>query len=287
MRIAITGGSGRLGRYVVRALEGHERRVLDLAPPADVVEEFRRADLRDMPGLTAALSGFEVVIHLAGIDRSVAVDDGVTMQVNVMGTWNLFEAARQAGVRRVVQASSSSVLGLDASNPEMPPLYLPIDETHAARASDAYGISKICGEAIARGFAQRGMEALVLRPCFVAFPDMADFMAGRASPEGRDEPMPLLRTYVGPEDCARAFVQAATIAYPGFETFFLAADDAFSVEPTVARLEAQYGAAIEVRDAGVYARMPNASAVANARAKAVLGWEVTTRWGAGGMTDYR
>lgn len=282
MRIAITGGSGRLGHHVLQALHHHDLLVLDRTAPAPTTTtpaSFRPVDVRDLDGLVAALHGIEAVIHLGAIDRSVATDDALTMQVNAMGTWNLFEAARRAGVRRVVHCSSSSATGIDASNPAMPPLYLPIDEAHAARPTDAYGLSKLCSERIADAYARRGLEVLVLRPCFVAFPDMMDFMAGRPGPAGRAEPMPYLRAYVGPEDCARGFAAAVeTTGYTGCETFFLAADDAFSDQPTIARMEALYGAPIPVRDPALYAARPNASPVSNAAARARLGWVPTTRW---------
>ena len=277
MHIAVTGGLGRLGRYVVRELAQHTVRVLDIAAPVDPV------DLRDLDALRTALRDIEVVVHLGGIDRSFITDDAATIQVNAMGTWNLFEASLQVGVRRVIQCSSSSVLGLDSSNPHMPPSYLPIDEAHPARATDAYGLSKVCGERIAEAYSRRGLEAIVIRPCFVAFPEMADFMAGKPGPEGRAEPMPLLRTYVGPEDCARGFAAAATAGYRGFETFFLAADDAFASEPTVERLEALYGAAIPLRDTALYQSTPRASPVSNAAAHQRLGWTPTTRWTSGSI----
>jgi NAD(P)-dependent dehydrogenase (short-subunit alcohol dehydrogenase family) len=194
MDIAVTGGLGRLGRYVVRALERHSVRVLDIGAPTFC----RVADLCDLDALREHLRGIEVVVHLGGIDRSVAVDDAATMEVNAMGTWNLFEASLRTGVRRVVHCSSSSVLGLDPSNPEMAPCYLPIDEVHPLRPTDAYGLSKLCGERIAEAYSRRGLEVIVIRPCFVAFPEMADFMAGRPGPQGRTEPMPYLRTFVGP-----------------------------------------------------------------------------------------
>ncbi len=278
MRIAITGGLGRLGQYVVRALAAHAPRVLDIGAPADPPADYRPADLRDLAALRAALQGIDVVVHLGAIDRSFATDDAATMQVNAMGTWNLFEASRLAGVRRVVHCSSSSATGLDASNPDMPPCYLPIDEAHPTRPTDAYGLSKLCGERIAEAFSRRGMEVLVIRTWFVAFPDMADFMAGKPGPEGRAEPMPYLRAYVGPEDCARGFAAATTVDYGGFEVFFLAAADVFATEPTVPRLEALYGATIPLRDAALYERFPRASPVGHAAACARLGWAPTTSW---------
>jgi nucleoside-diphosphate-sugar epimerase len=278
MRIAITGGLGRLGQYVVRALAVHAPRVLDIGAPADPGEDYHRVDLRDLPALLTALDGIDVVVHLGAIDRSFATDDAATMQVNAMGTWNLFEASRRAGVRRVVHCSSSSATGLDASNPGLAPCYLPIDEAHPARPTDAYGLSKLCGERIAEAYSRRGMEVLVIRPCFVAFPEMAGFMAGDAGPEGRAEPMPYLRAYVGPEDCARGFAAAATVDYAGFEVFFLAAEDVFATEPTVTRLETLYGSTIPVRDTSLYARVPRASPISHAAARARLGWVPTTRW---------
>jgi UDP-glucose 4-epimerase len=279
MRIAITGASGRLGAYVLRALKGHELRALDLKAPTGQQVDFRMADLRDLAAMDAALQGIEVVVHLGGIDRSVAIDDAATMQVNVNGTWNLFDASRRAGVRRVIHCSSNSVTGLDQTNPTMPPCYLPIDEVHPLRPTDAYALSKLCGEQVAESFARRGLEVIVLRPCFIAFPEQVQFMAGGDSPAGRDEPMSYLCAYVGPEDGARGFAAAVELAdYAGYETFFLAATDSFAVLPTVPWLEARYGTRIPLRDPALYEGFPRASPVSCERAKARLGWKPTTRW---------
>ena len=279
MRIAITGASGRLGAYVLPALEGHELRALDLTAPTGQQVDFRMADLRDLAAMDAALQRVEVVVHLGGIDRSVAIDDAATMQVNVNGTWNLFEASRRAGVRRVIHCSSNSVTGLDQTNPTMPPCYLPIDEAHPLRPTDAYALSKLCGEQIAASFARRGLEVIVLRPCFIAFPEQVQFMAGGESPARRDEPMSYLCAYVGPEDCARGFAAAVELAdYAGCETFFLAAADTFAIQPTVAWLEALYGARIPLRDPALYEGFPRASPISCERAKVRLGWKPTTQW---------
>jgi len=163
----------------------------------------------------------------------------------------------------------------------MPPCYLPVDEAHPLRPSDAYGLSKRCGELIAEAYARRGLEVLVLRPCLVAFPEMAGFMAGRAAPEGRSEPSPHLCAYVGPEDCAQGFAAAVALTgYAGYETFFLAAGDTFATEPTVTRLEALYGAPIALKDPDLYADFPRASPISHARARERLGWSPATRWSA-------
>lgn len=275
MNIAITGGLGRLGRYVVAAFTPHHTvRVIDIGPAT----ECHHADVRDLPALLAAFQDTDVVVHLGAIDKSVAVDDSDTMQVNAMGTWNVFEAARQAGVRRIVHCSSSSATGVDQTNPTIPPAYLPIDEQHPTHPTDAYGLSKLCGERIAESYSRRGLEVIVIRPCFVAFPEQTGFMAGESGPAGRSEPPPYLRAYVGPEDCAQGFLAAATVPYAGLETFFLAAADSFAIEPTVPRLEALYGTPISLRDPALYRDTPRASPVSHAAAKRRLGWIPTTKW---------
>ncbi len=280
MRIAVTGGLGRLGRLVVeRLMLDHDAVAIDQAP-ADPVLPSIQADLNDPAALRAALSGAEVVIHIGGIDRSVAASDPATLQTNVAGTWNAFAASRDARARRVVLCSSTAVTGIDQGNPGMAPDYLPIDEDHALRPTDAYSVSKRAAELVAEGFA-RGttLEVLTLRPAFIAFPAMRGFMAGQGAGEhGREEPMPLLRAYVGPADCARAFALAATTAYPGFAAMFVAADDCFADQPTVQRVEALYGTRVPLRDAELYASRPFASTVTSERAKRLLAWQPTTQW---------
>jgi UDP-glucose 4-epimerase len=284
MRVAVTGASGRLGSYVLRALAGHDMRVLDVTRPAGFDLDFLAADLRDFDALREGLRDIETVVHLGGIDRSVAIDDAATMQVNVLGTWNLFEASRRAGVRRVIHCSSNSVTGLDQTNPTMPPCYLPIDEAHPLRPTDAYALSKRGGELVAEAFSRRGLEVLVLRPCFIAFPQQIEFMAGGGNPTGRDEPISYLCAYVGPEDCARGFAAAVALAeYTGYETFFLAAADTFATQPTVPRLEALYGAPIALRDPALYENFPRASPIGARRAGGRLGWIPTTRWSGHGL----
>ena len=234
--------------------------------------------MRDLSALVAALQGIEVVVHLGAIDRSFATDDATTMQVNAIGTWNLFEASRRAGVRRVVHCSSSSATGLDASNPGMPPCYLPIDEAHPTHPTDAYGLSKLCGERIAEAFSRRGLQVLVIRPSFVAFPEMADFMAGKPGPEGRAEPMPYLRAYVRPEDCARGFAAAVTVRSRWVRDFFPCRRRCVRHRTDGRPTTALYDAEIPVRDVALYERFPRASPVSNAAAQARLGWAPTTHW---------
>ena len=93
------------------------------------------------------------MIHLAAIDAGVPAEPEAYFGVNVMGTWNTVQAPREAGIRKVVLASSVSATGLGEMRPDFPPEYLPADEAHSMKPANAYGLSKLVVEDIARGFA--------------------------------------------------------------------------------------------------------------------------------------
>jgi nucleoside-diphosphate-sugar epimerase len=283
VRIALTGGRGRLGRYVAAELRlRHEVRMVDrAAPEASEPVPYASVDVLDDEALAKAFREQEVVVHLAGIDQSLASAPAAVFKTNVQGTWNAFEAAEQAGVRRLVLCSSTSALGLDHTNPSLPPIYLPVDEAHPTRPSSTYGMSKLLGEEIAAAFARRGtLEVLILRPSYVAFPEMLDFLSGTkgTQAEREAEPVPLLRSYVGPEDAARAFALAAERGYAGIETFLLAAADTFAAEPTLDHLRRTYGALPPIRRPELYESNPRASVLDTEKARRVLGWQSTTSW---------
>jgi UDP-glucose 4-epimerase len=283
VRIALTGGRGRLGRYVAAELRRrHEVRILDRGvPEPPEPRPHPPIDVRDHEALVAAFRGHEVVVHLAGIDQSLASAAAAVFETNVQGTWNAFEAAEHAGVSRVVLCSSTSALGLDHTNPTLPPLYLPVDEAHPARPSSTYGMSKLLGEQVAAAFARRGtLEVLILRPSYVAFPEMIAFLSGKSGTqvEREAEPVPLLRSYVGPEDAARAFALAAEHKYAGIETVLIAAADTFTDEPTLDHLRRTYGTLPPIRRPEVYERNPRASVLDTEGARRLLGWQSTTLW---------
>jgi nucleoside-diphosphate-sugar epimerase len=287
--VLVTGGAGRLGRYVVAELAPHCKvSVLDRAQQSASAIDFP-VDVMDLEALGRAMRGFDAVVHLAAIDSSVTAPPEVVFDVNVRGTWNVLHAAREAGVRRTVITSSSSAAGIDYTNPRMPPLYLPIDEAHPLRPSSAYGLSKQIDEQIAQGFGRRpGMEVMCLRPAWVMVPDSvrrlkAERQGGTgpaAMPGHHREPWPLLRSYVAPEDAARAYRLALEAASAPHGLFIITAADTFEPEATLVHLEKTYGARIEVRKPELYARQPRASAWDISRAREILGWSPSQDWDA-------
>lgn len=168
MRVLVTGGGGFIGSNLVgKLLElGHKVAVLDnfltghrenLAAYADAVELFE-ADIRDAEATCAAVQGCEVVFHqaaLPSVPRSIE-DPVLCNSINVEGTVNVLLASRDAGARRVVMASSSSIYG-DSET-------LPKTEELASAPKSPYGASKLATEAYGRAFdAVYDLEVVALR----------------------------------------------------------------------------------------------------------------------------
>jgi len=146
----VTGGAGFIGSHIAERLvrDGHSVRILDnfVAGKEENLETFRegieliRGDIRDAKVVSEAAAGVDVVFHeaaLGSVPRSVA-DPLTTHEVNMTGTLNVFLAARDAGAKRVVYASSSSVYG---ETPE-----LPKHEGMNPQPLSPYALSKLVGE---------------------------------------------------------------------------------------------------------------------------------------------
>ncbi len=163
MRIIVTGGSGKTGRWVVRDLreQGHDVLNIDTAHDGSGHGLYATADLTDLGQALELIHGAGAVVHLAAIPAPEIRSAGETFRVNTMSTYNVFAAAVATGVKRVVWASSETVLGLPF---ETHPLFAPIDETIEPRPESSYALSKLVGEEMARQFARTtGIPFLGLR----------------------------------------------------------------------------------------------------------------------------
>jgi len=163
VKLVVTGGSGKAGRWVVRDLRERGHHVLNLDTVHDGSEHglCAVADLTDSGQALELIAGAEAVVHLAAIPAPGIRSEAETFRINTFSTFNVFAAAVAAEVDRVVWASSETVLGLPF---DTPPLFAPIDETIEPRPESSYALSKLVGEGMAAQFHRRsGIPFLGLR----------------------------------------------------------------------------------------------------------------------------
>lgn len=290
-RIAVTGGSGLLGRYVVRELMADcDVTVIDLKPcPEDVA--FVEADMRDLDAVRDAIRGHDGVVHLAALDDGIVPQEEAFIDVNVRGTWHVLQAAEEAGVGRVVVTSSVAAVGLGSHNR---PAVLPIPVDVTLAPLDSYGLSKQACEAMARVFVRRGpLEVICLRPCLIAQPEIAYAIATIAARQDGTEPPPVVsgagwrelreelsptRAIVSPEDVARAF--RAALCAPGirYGTYFVTGPDSCTTRPTIDCVTEGFGAVPELTRPSLYADDACATAYDLAPALGDLGWQPRDHW---------
>lgn len=157
--IALTGGAGTVGKALRRVLAPQlaSVRVIDLTEPAELAanESWHRVDIADLKRLSEALQGVDAVVHLAGYPNDREIGD--MLRVNVLGSSNVYEAARRAGVGRVVLGSSNHAVG-----------FYPRDEIIGSnvpmRPDGLYGLTKCWGELTAGLYYDKaGIRSLVIR----------------------------------------------------------------------------------------------------------------------------
>ncbi len=154
MKVVVTGGSGRLGQYVIDEFlhHGYEVLSLDRVPAPQRLCSSWIADLSKSGDLYEALTGVHGVVHLAAYQAPNLASDCETFNNNVTATFNVLKAASDVRVQRVVVASSVAAFGFVYAPRAWAPNYLPLDESHPCRPQDPYGLSKIFGEQIADYF---------------------------------------------------------------------------------------------------------------------------------------
>jgi len=163
-RICVTGAAGQAGRAVVRDLRehGYDVAATDIAVSGDDrFDGMLRADLTDYGEAIEALRGADAVVHLANIPAPGLSTPPVTFNTNITMNFNVFQAAANLGLSRVVWASSEPTLGLPF---DVPPRYAPVDEDHYPLPTSTYALSKVATETIAGHFAEwSGIPFVALR----------------------------------------------------------------------------------------------------------------------------
>lgn len=229
MRIAVTGSTGKLGQAVVTHLveAGHSVTGLDaVGAPGD---GFVRVDLADpgqvldaLAGVEERYDGLDAVVHLAASPAPGIRPDTVLLHDNLAMTISVFQAARRAGISRIVHASSETLLGLPLTEP---PPAAPIDESQPTRPNFMYAIGKHLEEELGRKLCriEPSLSITGLRFSNVMAPDdYAEFASWQDDPSLRRWN---LWGYIDRRDGAHAVERALAVRGPGYETYIIAAAD--------------------------------------------------------------
>lgn len=278
-RIAVTGGSGKLGRAVVTDLLAHGYEVvnLDLVAPAEPLCPYLRVDLTDYGQVLGAFTGvderwtrLDAVVHLGAIPAPGLAPNATTFANNITASYHVFEAARAAGIRKVVWSSSETVLGLPF---DTPPPYIPVDEEYPARPESSYSLAKHLDEQMAAQFCRWDPELSIigLRVSNVMEPgDYAAFPGFDADPRQR---IWNLWGYIDARDGAQAVRKALEYDRPGLEVFVIANADTV-MSRSSASLAAEYFPGVPVtRELGEHETMLSIE-----KARRLLGFEPRHSW---------
>jgi nucleoside-diphosphate-sugar epimerase len=269
VKIAVTGGSGGIGRAITDAAlkRGDSLVSIDrVAPPEPIAGvTYVTTDMADYDGLVAAFAGCDAVIHMAAIPHPMNDPNHVVHNNNVVGSYNALRAAAEHGILRVCQASSVNAIGQAYSRAPRYD-YFPIDEVHPNYAEDPYSLSKWICEQQADAFARRyeGMSIASMRFHWV-LPHRAH--AREHYEKLGWDPTKHLWAYTRRDMAADACLRAIDRDLGGHEVFYIVAPDIALNQPS-RDLAARHFA-------GVPIRAPfegQASFMTSAKAERLLGW---------------
>jgi UDP-glucose 4-epimerase len=277
MRIAVTGGSGKLGRTVVRELRAAGNTVVNLDVAGVRGPGFVRVDLTDYGQVIDALAGVhdrhdgvDALVHLAAIPAPGILSDVATFHNNILSTFHVFQAARRLGIRNIVYASSETVLGLPF---DTPPPYIPVDEDYPARPETTYSLVKHLEEQLAIELVRwdPALKIIALRFSNVMDPeDYADFPAYDLDATLRKWN---LWGYIDGRDGAQAVLKALELKTTGFDRFIIAAADTVMTRPNAELVDQVFPGVAVHGDIGV-----NKTLLSIDKARRVLGYEPQHSW---------
>ncbi|WP_136586846.1 NAD-dependent epimerase/dehydratase family protein [Microbacterium hydrothermale] len=275
MRIALTGSSGKLGTVVARELRAAGHDVIGLDVRGDRGPGFVQVELTDYGQVIDALAGvndqhqgFDAVVHLGAIPAPGIRSDVATFHNNMTSTFNVFWAAVRLGIRKIVYASSETVLGLPF---DVPPPYIPVDEEYAPRPESVYSLVKTLEERLATELVRWNPDLSItaLRFSNVMVPD--DYAEFPFDDDARTRKWNLWG-YIDARDGAQAIERALEVAPAGFDTFIIAAADTVMTRPN-SELVAEVFPGVETRELG-----ENTTLLSIEKARRLLGYDPQHSW---------
>jgi len=276
MRIALTGSSGKLGTVVARELRAAGHDVVGLDLRGERGPGFVQVDLTDYGQVIDALAGVDdqhdgvdALVHLGAIPAPGIRSDVATFHNNMASTFNVFWAAVRLGIRKIVYASSETVLGLPF---DVPPPYIPVDEEYPPRPESVYSLVKTLEERLATELVRwhPDLSVTALRFSNVMVPE--DYAEFPFEADARTRKWNLWG-YIDARDGAQAIERALEKAPAGFDAFIIAAADTAMTRPN-AELVAEVFPGIETRgDLG-----ENDTLLSINKARRLLGYDPRHSW---------
>ena len=277
--VAVTGGSGKLGRACIKDLLDHGYTVvnLDANAPHPQLCHFTQTDFADFGSTIDALAGsddrypkVDAVVHLAAFPAPGLVSNAALFENNTLSTYNVFAASRILGINNVVWASSETLLGIPFNDP---PPYIPLDEDYPVRPESSYSLSKELGEVMAQQFCrwEPEMKIIGLRFSNVMDPeDYAEFPSFDADAMTRKWN---LWAYIDARDGAQAVRKAVEHGGTGADVFIIANADTVMTRPNAELIEEVFPNVPMKRDVE-----PNETLLSIDKARRVLGYKPEHSW---------
>jgi nucleoside-diphosphate-sugar epimerase len=230
----VTGGSGRLGQFVIRDLLAHGYQILSLdrVPPREKICPTWLADLCQSGDLFEALRDAYGIVHLGAYQAPNLAPDAETLSNNVSATYNVLCAAADMGVKKVVIASSTAAFGFIYAKKLWAPDYLPLDEHHPSKPQDSYGLSKVLGEQIADSIVSLNS---VMTISSLRFPGVNFELSYESFKERWRNPRSRAKgfwTYIDARDAATTCRLALEAKFKGHEVFIASAAKNCMIQPT-------------------------------------------------------
>jgi UDP-glucose 4-epimerase len=277
MRIALTGSSGKLGSVVARELRTAGYEVIGIDVVGARGPGFVQVDLTDYGQVVDALTavgdqhdGVDAVVHLGAIPAPGIRSDVATFHNNMTATFNVFWAAVRLGIRRIVYASSETVLGLPF---EVPPPYIPVDEEYPPRPESVYSLVKTLEERMAVELVRWHPDLSItgLRFSNVMVPE--DYAAFPSYDDDALKRKWNLWGYIDARDGAQAVQRALETAPPGFEAYIIAAADSVMSRPNAELVAEVFPGVPITRDLGEHDTMLSID-----KARRLLGFDPQHSW---------
>jgi nucleoside-diphosphate-sugar epimerase len=279
MRVVVTGGSGKLGLESVRQLlkAGHEVISLDKILPRENLCRSMRVDFTDYGQVLECFTHIDggwkkpdCIVHLAAIPGPSNAANAALFHNNITVSFNVFWAAKAAGIRNIVWASSETLTGIPF---DQPPPYLPIDEETPRRPETAYALGKLLDEVMAEEFCRWDPALKMIGLRFSYVKTVEEYAAFAKLQNDARKQYWNFWSYIDVRDAAQAVVLSVARETKGLETYLIASPDTVMERPT-AELLAEVFPSVPLREdiAG------HQSVLSTRKARDVLGWKPQHSW---------